>query len=61
MKSNIQTDDWEYNPQLKQFECRICHTIFDSREITAWEIHKLNHTLVSLRNIIDRASQGRLY
>ena len=65
MKSNIQNEtgyhsEAEWHLDLKLFKCKICGIAFEVSEITAWEIHKLNHTLVSLKNIIDRKGD-RLY
>ena len=61
MKSNIQYDYYgDFDTVLQLFECKICHIRFEKDETIAWEIHKLNHTLVSLKNIIDRKGE-RLY
>ena len=53
----------DYYPTLGLFKCKICGSTYDTKEVNAWEIHKLNHTLVALKNIIDKAVQSgdRLY
>ena len=58
--TQTETTGEEWDKYIHAYKCKICNTRFEAAEIIAWEVHKLNHTLVSLKNIIDRKGD-RLY